>query len=239
MTGALKILCIAVLLTASHLAGAATKTKVYVLGTLYSAHANTPAYTTDVLKRVILDINPDVLVLDVTPDEFRNRRVHESKIEYSEAIFPYLAETRITAYPAEPDEPAFSEIQTKIQAILKHSEQTNPNQNATLDAYELATFKALALHWKSVAAVQDHTTSRALASRSELFNTLNPGFAKIAEDWDAHTAQAGLRAAKSHPGKRVLILTGIQNRASIQKRMQSHRELDVVDIEVWLQERGH
>lgn len=212
---------------------------VYVIGTLYKRHADVPAFSTDVLRRVIADIKPQVLVLDVTPNELRDRRVHPSKIEYPQAIFPFVEEAKLPTYAAEPDEPLFTSIQDEIRAIFKRSNAANPAQQSTLDAHSKATYEALKLHWQSAADVQDALTGTALTAKERLADTLTPGMAKIGEDWDRHTADVAVRAAKEHPGKRVLVLTGLQNRPLVLANLKAAKGINLVDMETWLRANGY
>ncbi len=214
-------------------------TEVYVVGTLYKRHEQVPAFGLDVLRRVISDIKPEVLVLDVTPNELKDQTVHPSKIEYPQVIFPFAAQGGYPTYAAEPDEPLFTEIQKNIGEILERANAQRPTQRETLDAYSKATFDALKLHWTSPAAVQDGVTAAALSARGELSNTLTPGMKKISADWDRHTADVAIRAAKEHPGKRVLVLTGIQNRPLVVEYLSKSPNLKVVDIEAWLRANGY
>jgi hypothetical protein len=89
---------------------AEARTEIFVLGTLYTRHETTPAYDLKTLRRIILDIGPDVLVVDCTPTEVREQKVHPSKVEYPDAIFLLARERAYKVYAAEPDEPLFSEI---------------------------------------------------------------------------------------------------------------------------------
>ena len=52
-----------------------TSAEVYVLGTLYKRHESVPIYSLEVLRKIVEQIRPDVLVLDCTPSEVRAQRV--------------------------------------------------------------------------------------------------------------------------------------------------------------------
>jgi hypothetical protein len=54
---------------------AADKAQVFVVATLYKRHESVPAYDLATLRKVILAIKPEVLVLDITPDELKNEKV--------------------------------------------------------------------------------------------------------------------------------------------------------------------
>jgi hypothetical protein len=66
---------------------AAPPTQVFVLGSLYSRHKTIESYDLDALRRVVLAIDPDVVVVDCTPTEVREQKVHVSKIEFPQVLF--------------------------------------------------------------------------------------------------------------------------------------------------------
>ena len=92
------------------------RSQVFVLGTLYKRHEAVPRYDLAALRRTISAIQPDALVLDVTPRELATRKVWPGKIEYPGVVFPLIDAGRYRVYAAEPDEPMFTEI---VQSIVE------------------------------------------------------------------------------------------------------------------------
>ncbi len=211
----------------------AAKTDVYVVGTLYRRHATVPAFDLAAVRRIVLAIKPDVLVVDCTPQEVRDRRVHESKIEYAQVIFPLMQEQSYKVYPAEPDEPLFTEIVQSGTSARKTFQSTKPQQAAALQDYVTATYAALATHWRSPADVQDHLTAEILASKVLLDGRMT-GTEEHSTRWNQHWTDAILRAVRENPGKRVLALTGIENRGWIVNALARSSEVELIDVPSWL-----
>jgi hypothetical protein len=222
----------------SQLSRAADRAEVFVLGTLYKRHDAVPAYDLPALRRIIVAIQPEVLVLDCTPREIAEQRVHASKVEYPGVVFPLMREGRYKVYPAEPDEPMFSEIVQSIIAANTALEKERPDAAAAVKSYRESTYAALATRWRSPADVHDEVTAAALAAKEALdAEIVGPVLAKGGERWNRHWADAIVKAAAENPGRRILALAGIENRAPIAKALEGHANMRVVDIAAWL--RGH
>lgn len=220
----------AVLCGAAHKASAAPDGALFVLATLYSRHAATPAYDVAALRRVIERIDPDVLVLDVTPQELARRQVHESKIEYVGAVFPYLAAVNRPVYPAEPDEPLFTQITEPLGRAFADLPALT---SEALDRYESGLFALLGGIWTSAEAVNDALTDQLMAAKARLTSEMIPAFAHGQAQWDAHTTARTLDALAAHPSARVLLLTGVENTWRIRPALAG-AGVPLVDMAEWL-----
>lgn len=227
--------------SADHAAGShkpAARTDVYVLSTLYKRHETTPAYDLAALRRIVLAIAPELVVVDCTPNEVKTRKVSPGKIEYPAVIFPLAEAARYPIVPAEPDEPRFTEIVTRVSAVRKDVAATQPALAAALDAYDASTYAVLAQHWQSPAAVHDEVTEAALRGLSALereFYGRADGDAQT--EWNRHWTAAILDAVAAHPGKRILAVTGVENRPWIVDALRQDPRVNVVDMPAWL--RAH
>lgn len=209
--------------------------QVFVVATLYGRHAATPAYGHDSLRSVIARIAPDVVVLDVSPRELREQTVHPSKAEYPKVIFPWVKEHAIPAYPGEPDEPRFTEIVTRLGDNLKAFRERHPEEAAADQAYADATFAALAHVWRTPADVNSALTDRMLASRRAVQDRL--AGAEVAEAWrlwNDHAAAMVRLAVRENPGKRVLVLIGVENAGTLRRTLAEDDGLELVDVEAYL-----
>lgn len=218
-------------------AGAA-RTDVYVLSTLYKRHEKTPAYDLAALRRIVLAIAPDVLVVDCTPNEVKARKVSPGKIEYPGVIFPLADAGGYPVYPAEPDEPQFTQIVERVIAVRKQIAAEQPAVAAALEAYDSSTYAALAEHWRSPAAVHDEVTEaavRGLGALERAFYGRADGDAQV--NWNRHWTAAIQKAVAAHPGKRILAVTGVENRPWIVEALGADARVNVVDMATWL--RAH
>ncbi|HEY0659823.1 MAG TPA: hypothetical protein VGD21_00650 [Lysobacter sp.] len=219
--------------------GPAAQVEVFVIGTLYRRHEQVPAYGTDVLRKMIVAVEPDVLVLDVTPEELANKKVHASKIEYPQVIFPLAESGRYAVYAAEPAKPMFDEITQGIGKAMKELAEKKPEVDQALKAQSDATYTALKLHWTSPAKAHDAVTATATSSKIRLRGALvGPVMESGDARWDQHTADVALRAAQEHPGKRILVLTGIENRPFVSANLARAGSVKMIDMEAWLQANG-
>jgi hypothetical protein len=209
--------------------------EVFLLGTLYKRHEQVPAYDVDTLSRIVQKVAPEVLVLDVTPDELKKQSVFPGKIEYTKGIFPLMNKQKFIVYPAEPAEPLFSEIVEATKATLVKFDKEKPGLSASYKRTEKNVYAVLGSHWTSAARVQDNVTGEMLDALARLQGELvGPVLQDGDEKWDRHTADVVIKAAREHPGKRILVLTGIRNRPLVQRHLQAAPELRLVDMPAWL-----
>jgi hypothetical protein len=149
-------------------------------------------------------------VLDVTPRELRDERVHPSKQEYPRVIFPLVRERGLRAYAGEPDR-----------------------------AYESATYAALARLWSTPARVNGPLTDQMLAARRRYQDEVaGDRVADAWRRWTEHTVSVVRRAAGEHPGRRILVLVGVENAPQVRGALRRHPELELVDVEAWLRHEG-
>jgi hypothetical protein len=214
-------------------------TEVYLMGTLYKRHEQVPAYSVDTLVRIVEKMSPDVLVLDVTPEELRKRSVFPGKVEYINGIFPLMDKRSFVSYPAEPAEPMFSEIVEAVKSRLQQFDKEQPTLSASFKRTEKNMYNILGKHWTTAAHVQDDVTSEMIEAASKLQGEIvGPVMQDAGERWDRHTADVVKRAVKEHPGKRVLVLTGIRNRPLVQRHLQADPAIKLVDMPAWLAQAG-
>lgn len=209
---------------------------VFVLATLYQRHDSTPAYGHATLRRLIDRIRPDVVVLDVSPRELQERTVHPGKQEYPKVIFPLLDERGYRAYAGEPDEPDFSAIVERLGNAMRAFRTTSPELAAADRAYEEAVFGALARLWRTPADVNGALTDQLLAARRAYQDRVaGPEVAEAWRLWNAHAVGVVRRAQRENPGKRILVLVGVENCAQLRPALAALPELRLVDMEAWLQ----
>lgn len=211
------------------------RSDVFVLATLYHRHDSTPAYDHATLRRLIERIRPEVVVLDVSPRELRDRTVHPSKQEYPAVIFPLLREHGYRAYAGEPDEPEFSTIVQRLGGALRTFRTAHAAVAAADRGYEDATFRALAQLWRTPADVNGAVTDRLLAARRAYQDQVaGPAVAEAWRRWNEHAVAVVRRARRENPGKRILVLIGVENCAQLRPALGALPELRLVDMEQWL-----
>ncbi len=219
-------------------ADAAAATQIFVLGSLYSRHQSIPAYDLGALRRTVSAIDPDVVVVDCTPSEIREQKVHASKVEYPQVIFPLVQQHGYRVYAAEPDEPLFTQIVQPLAQARSAFAKARPEHARILDDYEEATWAALALYWRSPAEAHDETTALALAGRKALDTRIYGELqAQANTQWIEHWVRLVRQAAAENPGKKILAIAGIDNRDEIERELRKDPALGVVDMAQWLRGR--
>ncbi|MBL0744603.1 hypothetical protein [Chryseolinea lacunae] len=212
--------------------------KVFVVATLYRHHATTPAYGVDKLKEVISAIAPDVLVLDVTPSELSAQKVHASKAEYPQVVFPYVKAHARKAYAAEPDEPDFTNVVNSTIKSIGDFEKAQPTLAQTIDRYEDDVYSVLKAYWKTAADVNNAKTDLVLSGKKTLYEEfVGAPFTDGARFWTRHMSDVAIRAAQENPGKTILVLAGIENCGAI-RALLHQGGVDVVDVERWLRDHN-
>lgn len=213
----------------------ATPSEVFILATLYQRHATTPAYSHDTLRQVIRRINPAVVVLDVSPNELRAESVHPSKAEYPEVIFPLVRSQRYHAYPGEPPEPTFAEIVNQLSSALKQFQADQPALAEADRAFTASTYAALAALWRTPADVNSPVTDALLRARREYQDRLaGRQVADAWKRWNDHAAKMVRQAVADHPGKRILVLIGVENTGLLRASLAGDPTLRLVEVGAWL-----
>lgn len=224
---------------AAPLAAAERSSEVFVMATLYARHRQVPSYDLATLRRILEAVRPEVLVLDVTPTELRTRKVWPGKVEYVDVIFPYLDATGISAYGSEPDEALFKQLTGSAGQTYQAFKARNPAGAQALDALRQATYQALAASWKTAADVNSIKTDRLVAALRELEEGLvGENVADVQQQWDRHHAARLRDAVQAHPGKRVLMLVGIESRYRVLQQLRSTGGVQPVESEAWLRRAG-
>ncbi|KQW46213.1 hypothetical protein ASC81_07285 [Pelomonas sp. Root405] len=218
---------------------AAARNEVFVISTLYARHKHVPAYDLAALRRVIDGVKPDVLVLDVTPTELRTRKVWPGKVEYIDVIFPYLDATGILAYASEPDEALFKQLTGSVGQTYKDFNERNPAGAKALETLKQSIYQALATQWTSAADVNSEKTDRLVAALREIEEGLvGENVTRVQQQWDEHHAQRLREAVRAHPGKRVLMLVGIESRYRVLQQLKAAGAIEPVESEAWLRRVG-
>ncbi len=211
------------------------KTQVFVVSTLYKRHESTPAYDLVALRKLILAIKPDVFVLDVTPDELKNEKVWVGKVEYPGVIFPLMKELKVRAYGSEPKEPLFSELSGAGGKAYQQLRKTSPEAFEAMERHGKATYDALGVTWTSPADVNSAATDTIIAGKKTLeYRIVGEVAGSAQQRWDEHHVERILDAAKENPGKRLIVLVGIESRYWINNQLKRNSQIELVEMESWL-----
>lgn len=189
------------------------RTPVAVLGTLADFHREPIPYNLAALIRLVTDLKPDLLCLDMTPEQWQRRAFAELPPEYQEALLPLAHQTDIVVVPVAgdhpPDVPAapgwrgqFLDVLWGWLAILhRHA----PSPDAVNGGWR---------HWVA----------------DELYRVIG-WLADMHRDWKIHTehlTQQVLTLARRDPGCRVLVAVNVRYCHHIRHALKRYPEVQVV-----------
>jgi hypothetical protein len=191
------------------------RTSVAVLGTLAEFHREPIPYNLSALVKLVTELRPDLLCLDITRDQWQRRDFADLPPEYREALLPLAHQTDIVVVPIAGDrpleEPAAIGWRAKVIAVLRRwladLQRTAPGPAAINEGW-----------------------------RHHLADTLYSVIAWLAgnEDqraWQAHTAyltQQVLEVVRRDPGCRILVVVNVRHCHHIRPALSKHSEIEVV-----------
>jgi len=210
---------------------AAQETELFILSTVTRLHPELSYYDFAELRRRILEVRPDVIVLEVRPDELAERKETPGRPEYPAVVFPLLLEKQYTTYPMEPGEPLFGEMVQSHATLLQKFKESRPDASATVNAYEAAAVAALRACWRSPADVNSPFTDRIVEAKHEMQSALmGPSRAEGWARWNDYMVDAVRRAMAENPGKRVLALVGYDNAYWMRARLTDLPGARIIDM---------
>jgi hypothetical protein len=172
-------------------------TRIAVLGTLAEFHKDPLPYDLAALVELVAGLNPDLLCLDMSLEQWQQRDFSRLSPEYSEALLPLAAQTDIVVVPIGGDKPM-------------------PRAAA-------AGWRGLLIGWtrKLLGWIQSSTPGPEAINqgwRHEWGNMLYNLTRRLAGETANHAyhshieqvSQAALDAARNNPGSRILVVTNIQ-----------------------------
>lgn len=207
---------------------------VLVIGALHGLHDREPAFGYDRLRSAIIGFAPDVLVLEVRPDELAERKQTPGRPEYPAVIWPLFAQMRLKTVAMEPGGELFKAIAGEAGAAFEALKRSNPDGAATLSRLDTAVEDALLAYWQRPEQVQDETTASLAASvQTAQFALAGRAFAEAQSRWESHMTSQVLEAVRANPGKRVMVIGSYRNRAMLERAVQDAAPLRAVGASSW------
>ena len=190
-------------------------TPVVVLGTLAEFHREPIPYDMKALIRLVNDLRPDLLCLDMTPDQWQHRDFAELPPEYRDALLPLAHQTDIVVVPIAgerpPDEPTASGWRGRLIALFRRwlasLQRTAPDPAAINEGWRHHVADLL---YSLIARLAGSEAHRA---------------------WQAHTAhltQQILEVARRDPGRRILVVVNVRHCHHIRPALARYPEVQVV-----------
>ena len=190
-------------------------TKVAVLGTLAEFHREPIPYSLRELIRLVADLRPDLLCLDITPDQWQRRDFGDLPPEYRDALLPLAHQTDIVVVPIagqhppeEPTAPGWRGVAiTVVRRWLAVLQRTAPGPAAINEGWRHHVADTL---YGLIAWLSGSEARRA---------------------WRLHTAdltQQVLKVARRDPGTRILVVVNVRHCHHIRPALRQYPEVRVV-----------
>ncbi|ATY33001.1 TraB/GumN family protein [Sphingomonas psychrotolerans] len=209
--------------------------EVLVLGALHGLHAREESFDYDQLRRLLEAFRPDVVVLEVRPDELVGRTDTPGRPEYPQMIWRWLDSAGVEAVAMEPGGPRFAELAGAAGAAFAALGRNDPQGATALTAFDEALETALLAYWRRASQTQDETTARMVDSHVALRAAIvGPAFVKVQSAWDDGMAEVVTRTVQSRPGKRVLVIGGYRNRGQLENAVRKVAAARIVSSSSWV-----
>ena len=216
----------------------AKDTELFILGALHGLHEQEESFGFGELERVIEAIKPDVLMLEVTPEELAGKLETKGRPEYPKVIWPMLGRLQAKAYAMEVAQPLYGELTGDAGARWGEFKKSLPADDAALTAHSTATSNVLLAHWKSVADTQDQATDALGRARVQLSGAMAAGTDPVQVRWDSAMVESVKSAIAENPGKRVLVLGSYRNRYMFADELRGVSGTKLIDMQEWLEAKG-
>jgi len=217
---------------------AAAPAEIYIVGALHGLHEQEASFTYDDLGRLIAAIKPDVMLLEVTPEELAGKLETKGRPEYPKVIWPRLVDGGPIAIAMELGQPEYGEVTSAATKDFETFKKERPAEHQALTIYGKGAEAVLLEHWKSVADVHAEATDALARARAALNAALVPGSASGQNRWDGAMVDAVRKAIDLHPGTRILVLGSYRNRFMFVKALRDSPGAKLIDMKPWLEANG-
>ena len=208
---------------------------VFVVAAVQRLHATEPAYSYDHLRRILDTVRPDVVVLEVRPDEAAERKDTPGRPEYPNVVWPWLADHPRPVVAMEPGGETFAAMAGAAGARFEAFEKEKPQAAAYMASLRKSLSAALQAHWTHPADAHDRVTADLVRAEGLAQAELGgEGFAVSQAEWDGFMVARTREAIAAHPGKRILVLASYRNLDAFREGLKGEPRL--VDMEPWLRE---
>lgn len=214
---------------------AQTRTEVFVLSTLHQFHGKNNSYTFEKLSQIVEGYRPDIIAVELTPEDLRTRKEQKTKVEYQKSIFPSADKIGAKMVPLEPAEPKFSELVGLIRASDSELREKKPDAAEGFSAYVDALYGYLFGYWKSAAEVNSARTDALSEVKHNYQNSLyGEKQEKGWEGWNSHFLEKILETARANKGSRILVTVGAEHSYWLRKKLRNEEGIRLVEAETVL-----
>ena len=208
-------------------------TEVTIVGSLHKYHRDLKHYSFEDLKKLIESKKPEVICIEVMPENYKGTATVKAPYEYREAIMPFLLSTKAEIKPIDWVNDDWNEF-LKEQKALSESPKTSGLFNAIVNPLELLVKHA---NDKSVAKLDyafynSDLMDELIEAQYEVLVNAFPGskMVQIADKRNENIANLLIEAVKRNKGKRILVLIGMEHKFALKKRLRVTPGVKYVNI---------
>lgn len=191
------------------------QTTVAVLGTLAEFHREPIPYDLRALVRLVIDLSPDLLCLDMTDEQWRTRNFGDLPPEYREALLPLAHQTDIVivqlASERPPQEPTATGWRGKAMTALRRWLAQVHRSAPSVDAVNAGPRHFVAdLLYESILLLAGQQVRRA---------------------WQTHThnlVRSVFDVARRDPQATVLVVVNVRHCHHMRRAMRKHAGIKLV-----------
>ncbi|QQS40515.1 MAG: hypothetical protein IPM63_14255 [Acidobacteriota bacterium] len=214
---------------------AQTHTEVLVLSTLHQFHGKDNSYTFEELSEIVESYRPNIIAVELTPEDLRTRKEQKTKVEYQKSIFPSADKIKAKMVPMEPAEPKFSELVGLIRASDSELGEKKPDAADGFSTYVDALYGYLFDHWRSAAEVNSARTDALFEVKHAYQNSLyGEKQEKGWEGWNSHFLEKVLETARANKGSRILVTVGAEHSYWLREKLGEQEGIRLIDAETFL-----
>jgi len=187
------------------------KRKITIIGTVHHYHYKWAFFSMEILKRLIEEINPDILCAELSPEQLEGTVTCKSKPEYPEVIIPVAREKGYKIVPIQPDT-AYGmhwerEKNKEIQMI----------KDSLIGKWKLMLYQAICiLIWVissiNLKILQSNAIDALYRVQYGVFRRFFPRWQKYHVDWNRHFYNRIMDTIISNPNKNILITVGLTHK---------------------------
>ncbi|HUF05607.1 MAG TPA: hypothetical protein VMM38_15715 [Aridibacter sp.] len=214
-------------------------TEVLVLSTLHQFHSKDNDYTFEKLSEIVESYRPDIIAVELTPEDLRTRREQKTKVDYHKSIFPTADRIDAKMVPLEPAEPKFLELVGLIRASDAALREAKPDAAAGFSTYVESLYEYLFKYWQSASEVNSPQTDALFEVKHACQNRLYGEKQENGwEGWNGHFLKKILKAARANKGSRILVSVGAEHTYWLRKELRAQEGIRLAEAEKVLGESG-
>jgi hypothetical protein len=152
------------------------------------------------------------------------------------SVYPLLGVTNWATVALEPKGPRRTELIGLLGGAEQELQKTSPQKDEAFDTYNDTLFKYLLAEWHSGADVNAAWTDRLFAVKHSFQHSLyGPQEEQGWEGWNQYFLQQIETAAKQNPGKRIVVIVGVEHGYWLREHLRTQEDVRLLDTAGLLQ----